>query len=446
MRFLKRLPELVLSTCALGAWPALSQVAPAAPEVITLKDALARARQFGGQYQSANLTLLQAREDTKQVKAARLPSVNALNQFIYTEGNKTPSGVFVANDGVHIYNEQAVAHEDLGMLLRHGEMNRALAAEAVAQAKAEIAVRGVGATVIQNYYAIILAESHLTNLKSSVEEAERFVDITTKQEKRGEVARVDVLKGRLDLSQRQRDLKEAELGVVKAKIALAVLIFPNYNTGFSVENDVLQPPQLMPALEESRAGASSASPDLKAAKATVLQAGLDVTIARYALLPTFSLDFFYGINANQFAARTHYPSEGGIEPYRQNLGYSAQATLTIPVWNWGATRSRIKQAELRRQQAQLDVSLADRTLQANLAGAHAEGKLAWDQLESLRESSAMATESLRLLLLRYQAGESTALEVVDAQNTLTQARNAYGDGMVRYRVALANLQMLTGNL
>src|SRR2546430_8334337 len=45
-------------------------------------------------------------------------------------------------------------------------------------------------------------------------------------------------------------------------------------------------------------------------------------------------------------------------------------------------------------------------------------------VESLRESSDMAAESLRLMLLRYQAGESTALEVVDAQNTLNLARNA----------------------
>ena len=47
--------------------------------------------------------------------------------------------------------------------------------------------------------------------------------------------------------------------------------------------------------------------------------------------------------------------------------------------------------------------------------------------------------------MRYQAGESTVLEVVDAQNTLTTARNAYDDGQSRYRVAIANLQTLTGN-
>ena len=56
----------------------------------------------------------------------------------------------------------------------------------------------------------------------------------------------------------------------------------------------------------------------------------------------------------------------------------------------------------------------------------------------------LSAESLRLTMLRYQAGEAIALEVVDAQNTLAEARNAYDDGLVRYRVALANLQTLTG--
>jgi hypothetical protein len=44
------------------------------------------------------------------------------------------------------------------------------------------------------------------------------------------------------------------------------------------------------------------------------------------------------------------------------------------------------------------------------------------------------------MVLRYQAGEATALEVVDAQNTVTLARNAYDDGLARYRIALANLE------
>ena len=66
------------------------------------------------------------------------------------------------------------------------------------------------------------------------------------------------------------------------------------------------------------------------------------------------------------------------------------------------------------------------------------------QISLQAEEGTAATENLRLNTLRYQAGEATILELVDAQNTVTQARNAYDDGLARYRAALANLQTLTG--
>src|ERR1700689_3945863 len=102
---------------------------------ITLADALARAAQYGTQVQSAALSAALAKEDRLQAKAATLPSVNAFNQFIYTQGNGTPTGVYVANDGVHVYNEQAVVHEEVLTYVRRGEIRRAMAAEAVAGAK-----------------------------------------------------------------------------------------------------------------------------------------------------------------------------------------------------------------------------------------------------------------------------------------------------------------------
>jgi outer membrane protein TolC len=409
---------------------------------ISLDDALKRARQYGGQIQSANLAALLAREDSVQARAAQLPAVNAFNQFIYTEGNGTPSGVFAANDGVHIYNEQLVVHEEVLSYIRKGEIRRALAAQAVAKAKTEVAARGLLATVIQSYYAIVVAQRKLVNAQSAVREAEHFLDITQKQEKGGEAAHSDVLKAQIDAQQRRRDVQEGELAIEKAKIALGVLIFPNFSRDFNVQDD-LQDVAALPAREEAQAQAVATSPDLMAAKATVEQAGYEVSIARYQYLPSFGLDFFYGINANQFAARTDYPAHSEV-PYRQNLGYAAQATLNIPIWNWGATRSKVKQAEYKRQQAELDLSTTKRQVDGNVAAYYAETNVARAQIASLKSSVDLASESLRLVLLRYTAGESTSLEVVDAQNTLNLARNAYEDGLARFRTALANLQTLTG--
>ena len=446
----RKLRSVLVSLCACCGSIAAQTAAPPTP-TITLQDAIARARQYGGQIQGANLAVLLAKEDGLQARAGRLPTVNAFNQYIYTEGNGTPSGVYVANDGVHVYNEQAQVHEELLSVFRRGEIRRALASEAVANARVEVAARGINATVIQDFYAIVSAQRKFTNAQTSLGEANRFLDITQKQEKGGEAAHADVVKAQIQQRQRERDLQDSQVAIEKAKIALGVLIFPSFMADFSVSDDIGNA-EILPPAEEARAKAVATSPDVKAAKYSLQAAGLDVGIARYSYLPSLGLDFFYGIDANQFAANSSEAQASGrstLPNYqvmnRQNLGYSGQITLNIPIWNWGATRSKVKQAEFKEAQARLDLSLAERTLQSNLATAYSEARAAQAQLDSLRGSVDLSVESLRLTLLRYQAGEAAALEVVDAQTTVTQARNAYDDGQVRYRVALANLQTLTGS-
>jgi outer membrane protein TolC len=82
---------------------------------------------------------------------------------------------------------------------------------------------------------------------------------------------------------------------------------------------------------------------------------------------------------------------------------------------------------------------------ANLYSLYNEAQAAQAAVDNTRHVADLATESLRLTNLRYQAGESTALEVVDAQTTLVQARGAYDDAEARYRVALTELQTVTGS-
>jgi outer membrane protein TolC len=126
------------------------------------------------------------------------------------------------------------------------------------------------------------------------------------------------------------------------------------------------------------------------------------------------------------------------------LGSAAAATLQFPIWTWGSNISKVKQAKLQKHQAEVELSAAQRTLLANLRSFYDEAQAARDELELLRQSAQLASESLRLTNLRYQSGEATVLEVVDAQNTLTLNSNAYNDGQVRFRVAVANIQTLTG--
>jgi outer membrane protein TolC len=420
--------------------------ASGAPLTITLQDALQRARQNDPQYRVAAITDLGvAREDRVQARAALLPNLNYNSSFVYTQGTGPlpaicrtsalgcPNSKFIANNGVHEYISQADVHQALS-LTNFALYRRTAAALAEARAKAEIAARGLVVTVTQSYYGLVVAQRKYATAQRAAAEAARFLDVSQKLENGGEVAHADEIKARIQAQQQQRNLQEAELDMERSRLDLAVLLFPDFNQDFAVVDD-LQTPEPLPTFAEVEAAGKKNNPDLRAALAAFEVANHEVAAAWGGLLPTLGFDYFYGIDSNKFAIRTN-----GV----RNLGYSAVATLQIPIFSWGADRSKLKQAELRRDQAHVELSFAQRQLLSHLRQFYGEADASRLEMESLASSAELAADSMRLTTLRYQAGESTVLEVVDAQNTLTQARNAYDDGQARLRVAVANLQTLTG--
>ncbi len=425
------------TTIQLSSAPESPQSAASAaqPQPITFSDALQRARANSPETQAAFTALGLAHEDLVQSRAALLPNASYNMAAIYTDPTSRGSKdqIFIANNGVHEYIAQGNLHQNLS-LQTFADYGRAAAAQAVARAKSEIALRGLAVTVARAFYGFLAAQHKYETAQRASEEAQRFLGISQKLEQGGEVAHSDVIKATLQAQQQQRDLREAELGRNSSRLDLAVLLFKDFNENFTVADDLanLEP---LASLEEVTAAGTRNNPDLRAAQAALRQASREVTGAWGGVLPSISLDYWYGIDASRFATRVD-----GIS----TLGNAAAATLQVPLWSWGANFSKVKQANLQKRQATIELSAAQRTLLANLHAFYEEAQAAHAELDLLSQSLQLATESLRLINLRYQGGESTVLEVVDAQNTLTQASNAYNDGLVRFHVATANIQTLTG--
>ena len=450
---LRAMTSLVLASVVAGLWsgwaeagqspPPIGQTAPpggqaAAPgSQLTLQDAITMARANSMLYRPAKLASDLAVEDRKQARAAMLPALSGFSQFIRTQDNGTPSGIFVANDGPKVYSDWLAVHGDIVSPQRWAEYRAAAAAEALARAEADIAARGLVATIVTNYYTLVAADRKLASAQQGLRESQQFLEITRQQEAGGEVAHSDVVKAQIQVNQRVRDVQEAELTALKSRLGLSVLVFPDYRDQFSVVDD-LQNVTALPGLTDVTNAALGYSPEVRAAEASVQQEASGIAVARGAILPVLSFDYFYGINANQFAT---YNPEGN-----RLLGSVFQIQLNVPLWNWGAGQSKLRQAHLREAAAKAGLTLTQRLLKANISTFHREAEIARDQVATLRESLDLSAESLRLTILRYQAGEVGVLEVVDAQSTLIQSRNAYDDGLVRYRVALAALQTLTGSL
>ena len=434
----------------LQAGPPLALAGPevpaAPPLVVTLQDALERAKQNDPQFLAASADADIAREDRVQARASLLPSLSHTTQYLGnspTPDNVNPNGRFVSLDGVKMYRSWAVVHQELSPNVLLGTpLRKAQAAEAAAQAKLEVAQRGLGVTVTRSYYALVAAQRKYATAQQSAQQAQRFFDIAQEQQRLGQVARSDVIKAEIGYQQAQQSFRDAFVAIDAARLAVAVLLFPTLDENFTVVDDLAAAPPL-PPFGDVRSAAVQNNPDVRAADQALRAAGQEVRAAKNAFLPSVAFDGVYGIEANEFAlhSRVAAQPELGVLP---NLGYFITANLTVPVWDWGGLRSKLHQSETRQHQAEVALTRTQRQLMANLYSMYNEAVAAKAGADSLQHVADIAAESLRLTTLRYQAGESTALEVVDAQNTLVQARNAIDDAQVRYRLALADLQTLTG--
>jgi len=424
------------------AQPSETQPAPA----LTLEDAILRAQKNEPAFAAAVAANKVAALDRSIARSALLPNVVYHNQYLYTQpahgttgsanasaGTTSNEPRFIANNAVHEYMSQGVVTETIGFQQANA-LAHASALAAVAAAELELSRRGLSSTVVGLYYSTIAAARKVEVAQRAADEAADFTQNTQRREDAREVAHADVIKAQLQQQQRDRDLANTKLESEKARLELAVLLFPNPRTTFTLSNTPFPAP--LATREEIEAIASRDNPELKSAIASLHAASLDVTGARAAYLPDLALNFSYGIDATEFAV---HAADG-----TRNLGYSASATLDIPVWDWFATHDRVKQKIAQQDSAKVVLSSTQKRLIAQLDEFYNEARVAADQLQSLGASVQTARESLRLARLRYTAGETNVLEVVDAQSSLATQENAQEDGMVRYQTALANLQLLTG--
>lgn len=472
--------ESASSTVQLVHLPPQGQPGP--PISITLKEALERAQKSDPTFFAAGRDAKSAHEDSVQAKALLLPEFQYSTQYLNTQGGATGTGgtttigKYVTNDGVHVYRAWLMMHQDLspGTFMATG-YHRATAAEALANAKAEIAGRGLAVTVTKLYYTLVVAQRKYATAKKVLDQAQQLFELRSTQvtepvgeeshsdvgkkgtdsprqaadpakeaaDKDEEVDPRDALKAEIQLRQQEQAFEEAELAIEDARLDLSVVLFSVPNENFTVVDD-LDSVQELPQFSEMQTMAAKQNPDVRAAMETVHEADLDVTAAKTAFLPTLTVDVDEGIEANAFALysrNVEFP-EKGVLP---NLGYFLTANLTVPVWNWGALKSKLKQAEYKRQEVRVALTQTQRQDLSELYAAYNEAVVAHAALDKLKRTVDLAAESLRLVNLPSKGGEPVEVDqVVDAQAMLAATRGAYDDGQIRYRLALANLQLLTG--
>jgi outer membrane protein len=407
---------------------------------LTLDEALRLANAQASSFQTAALNERIAAEDVKQAQAAFLPKISAPLSYIYTSPAiglkpgepRVPS--FIANNAISEYQAFVNVAGDLDIA---GKLRATLAKDrallAAAHAGTEVARRALRQAVIEAYYALALATAQRRAAEGNLAAAEEFERITSLLLSGGEVAPVDLTRAQLQTIARRDELERAKVSEEIAAGSLRILVGYDFTRPIGTTDLALA----LPTDAEYRqfnAGDVSRRPEFTQLEQQIRAARQEIRIARADRLPALSYSMNGGFDADS------------LKPPRlkEHSGVSAAFNLTIPIFDWGATRSKERQARLRVQIAENERTVAVRGFTQQFYAALAQAASAAARITLARDGVIKAQDNLTASIARYRAGEAQIIEVTDAQTTLVTQRSALYQAISDYQTALARLKQATG--
>jgi outer membrane protein TolC len=407
---------------------------------LTLDEALRLANTQASLYQSAVLNERIASEDVRQAQAARLPKVSAPLNYIYTSpAIGLPPGEpreqsFIANNAIGEYEALANVAGDFdlaGKLRATVAKNRALLA--AAHAGTEVAKRALTQSVIEAYYGLALAIAQHRAAEGNLSAAEEFEHITALLLSGGEVAAVDLTRAQLQTLERRDELERARVNEDVSAGSLRAFVGYDFTRPISTTELALA----LPAdseYQQFKADDVPRRPEFSQLEQQLRAARQEINIARADRLPSLT----YSINGG-FDTDSLRPPR-----LKEHSGVSAEVSLTIPIFDWGATRSRERQANLRVQVAENERTVAVKAFTQQFYAARAQAASAAARIALAREGVTRAQDNLTASIARYRAGEAQIVEVTDAQTTLVAQRSALYQAIFDYQIALSRLRQATG--
>jgi len=417
--------------------PAQSSTASVKP--LTRDEAVALALAQASSFQQARLAELIAAEDVKQARAAFLPKASIPSSVIYN--SPTINGPNARGDRFSFINTNAVTEYealagvagelDVAGGLR-ATLRRQLALLEAARAGTEVARRALIQAVDEAYYGLALAAARRASAELSVAAAEEFERITSLMLNAGEVAPVDLTRARLQSAARRDELEQARVGESVAADSVKVLIGYDFTAPVAAVDLALLSPD---ATEINRF-----TPDLifrrpEFAQFDALQraAEQEAKAARAERLPQFSYSIYGGFDTDSLRGSA----------LRDTTGVLATVSITIPLFDWGASKSRERQAKLRSQTVESQRIVARRGLAQQFNSSRVQALSAASRVGLLRAAVAEAQRNVDASIARYRAGEAPIIEVTDSQGTLAAQRAALNQAVFDYQIARARLAQAT---
>jgi outer membrane protein TolC len=405
---------------------------------LTLADAIALGLQYQPRLRVFQERVEESRGRSDVAFAPFLPQVNLLERGFL---GHNPSG---PDDGVALplpefpdakgYQTYAVSEFYLQWTIwdfgrTYGRYQQAELGIDIARLQATRAAQTTAYDVAAIYSRVLQAKAAGRVARESVRLGESVLDISRKSLNAGLVERDQVLRAEVQLARARRDVVNAERAERVAVAGLNQAIGLNVSAATEVVDWTADPPFEL-SLAQCLQRAIDARPEFRVARLAIEAAGEVERVARAEFLP-----------------RVYGEAVMGEEDGHQALhGFTSGGSINI-AWSpfqGGRRLGEVRAASAAFRAASAQAQVVCDAIAFEVNEAYRDIEAARRSIVLARPAVAQARENLRLVTRKYESGDATPTDIVDAETALTRAEQDMYTARYDYLTALARLDYATG--
>ena len=433
----------------------ITAIGRAQTETLSLKDALTYALQHSIDLRSAALDVANGDYQIAETRARALPQVSATGNLTdqYKKQRFILDGALAGQPGETVAIESgttwsANAALNVSQTLFDQSVFTALKASRAAQdfyrLSYDLAEEQIIELVANSYYQVLVQRQKLEVIDSNLINSQKTYDVINSLLQNGLARQIDLDRTAVGISNLKTQRQQLLNGIEQLENQL------KFYMNMPLDTEIELPSAELEDLK-ARSGVMNLGPkpdftNRLAYKALEQQGELlkyqkEAYKAEY--YPTLSFSGNYSI----MGVSDQFVLFRGENRGANWFGFgSIGLNLRVPIYNGKATRARLDQAEVSIQQNALELRRIIQQLQ--LADANARSQLYNTQLtlQSQDENVDLARRVYENTQNNYNNGLATLTDLLDAQNTLTQAQNNYATSLLDYRLAEIQLIKSQGNL
>ncbi len=276
----------------------------------------------------------------------------------------------------------------------------------------------------------LAAEATLVQQRTAAGYAAELVRAERARFERGDLSEADYLQSRLEELQLDNDLRQAEAATSAARLALTAFLGRDQAATTLVPRGELVAPTEVYDPDALATRALASRPDLVALRLARDAAQSGVRAARADRFPDVDLSATY----------THSPaSENFVAPSPRFNQLAVGVSLPLPLWN--RNQHEIRKTEAAAAQAERQLEAAELKARVQIRIAHGNYRAAVARVRQFQDQLLRATGTvLAARRYSYEHGQTSLLELLDAQRTANDVQRSYHDALAD--AASARIELL----